>query len=792
MRLLYLFGMLLITSVLTATPMSERFTLRGQIVAENDNRPLEYATISAYTLDSTLVDGTITDATGAFTLNLKPNEYRVRIDFIGFTSRDISVSLSQNVDLQQIKLTADKLTLNEVEVTGQKSQVNLQLDKKVFNVDKNLLAQGGSANEVLDNVPSVTVEANGAVSLRGNSGVKVLINGRPSSLADNNALNSIPASSIEKVEVITNPSARYEAAGTAGIINIVLKAERKQGFNGTVTVTAGIPADYQPSFSFNFRREKINFFGNIGGKYANYKGRRDSERINYLENAPAFFTTDSKQDRNDKAGYGFTGLEYFISPEQTLTASYSNYSVVNTDQTITDFFYKNIEQELTQQQQQILDYREPESYNQLDLTYTKTYADEEDKKWTTTFQHDFWFNDETEIIALSQSFPSVEQIINLRTNTIESSKDYLLQTDYQTNIGEKGMLEMGLRAETRVIKSDFFAESQEDNEWQIYKGFDNRLDYYERIGSGYLQYGQKFEKFSYLLGLRSEYTFVKIDLEDFPQETDKDYLRFFPTVNLSYQFQEATGIQLSYSKRIRRPSFWQLNPFRGLSDPNEIFRGNPDMDPAYTDRVEFNFLQTWDKLSLNPAIYYSVTHDYFGFFITQEEDGLVVTQPVNLDLEQRYGIEVTASYRPVKALSLNGEINWFGYQQQGQFADREFDFSANTLRSRLSLQYRLPIGVSLQGRINYRSPYRDVQSEEKAITYADFGIAKKFYKDKLTVTFNLRNAFDSRWYRSKTIRPTFIHDESSAWNVRRFGLNLTYRFQQGERLPERRARGSIR
>lgn len=792
MKLLCSLSLLWLVTTLYANPIVAKYKIQGQVVAESNDKPLEYATISAYGKDSLLIDGTITDANGNFALDLEQGDYRLRIEFIGFLGKDIPVSLTQNMTLDPIKLAVDGVVLESVEVTGEKSQMVLQLDKKVFNVGKDMLSQGGTANEILDNVPSISVEASGAVSLRGNSGVKILINGRPSSLADNNALGSIPASSIEKVEVITNPSARYEAAGNAGIINIVLKADKTKGFNGSITAETGIPANHRTTFNFNFRREKLNFFGNVGARYSNYKGRGEFFRQNFLEGVPATIDYDHDQDRNDKSAYGFVGLEYFLTPEQTLTASYSNYSVVNTDQTRTAYIYKNQDGSLAQDWKQTLDYREPESYHQIDLVYSKTFDKEKNQKWNLIAQHDFWFNDETENIVIDEFFPLEEQRLKLHTNTIESSKDYLLQTDYESKLGENGNFELGLRGETRVIKSDFVAQQEILGEWQTYQGLDNRLDYYERIGAVYVQYGQKFGKLSYLLGLRTEYTYVKIDLENELEDEAKDYVKLFPTFNVSYEFSEATALQLSYSKRIRRPRFWQLNPFRGLNDPNQIFRGNPDLDPAYTDRFEINMVQTWEKLSFNPAIYFSNTTDFFGFYLTQEADGLVVTSPINLKSRQNYGLEITTSYRPVKGLRINGEINWFGYQENGQFLDNNFDYQSDTWRGRLSVQYRFLKSFSVQGRLNYSSPYRSANEIDKAVYYADFALGKTFLDDKLSITVNLRNAFDSRWYRSTSMRPTFIHESRTAWNVRRFGVSATYRFQQGERLPERRARGSIR
>ena len=792
MRSIFMLVVLAYASALTATPMLEAHEVRGQIVHAVTKAPLEYATISAFDPDSTLVDGTITDAEGRFQLQLEKGTYRFRVEFIGFVAQEQELDVTGNLDLGTINLGEDVVALDAVEVTADKSQLNLQLDKKVFNVGQDLASRGGSANQVLENVPSVSVGADGTISLRGNTGVRVLINGRPSALADNNALSAIPASSIERVEVITNPSARYEAAGNAGIINIVLKRDRDFGFNGSAMLATGSPADHQAGFNFNLRKDKWNVFGNVGARYSDFEGRGNSLRENFTEGLPPFIEQDFKSNRNDKAAWGFAGLEYYLNENKTLTASYSYFGINNTDQTRTNLEYFDEDRHIDQQWQQVLDYDEPESYNQLDVTFTND-NQETGKKWVVTFQHDFWFNLETENTQLDQVVPQPLEIYQLRTITDESSKDYLLQTDYQLPLGETGQLEMGIRGETRVIVSDYIAETREGDTWQVYLGLDNRLDYFERIGGAYLQYGNQFGKLKYLLGLRSEYTHVRAENEVDPDNViDKTYTRFFPTANFSYSLPDNASAQLSYSRRIRRPSFWQLNPFRGIQDPNEIFRGNPDMDPAYTDRLELTYLRNWEKLTLNPSIYYSSTRDYFEFYITQEADGLVVTSPINLDREQSLGLELTVNYRPTDWLNIYGEFNYFEFEQEGIFGDRDFAFSGDNWQAGSRVQVTPGGGWSFQGSVDYRAAIRNAQQLSKAVVFADFAFAKKLFDDRLTVTLNVRNAFDSQFFGSRIATANFVQEGGTAWNTRRYGLTLNYRIQKGMKLGQREARGSIR
>lgn len=789
MKNLKLWGSWLCACFLLTTAMSAQKKITGQILHSSSKQPIEYATVSVFSLDSVLVDGTVTDANGQFLLSLKKGNYNLQSGFLGFVTDSRTLEVTGNKNLGIIELAEDGLALKEVEVVAEQSQMTMQLDKKVFNVGKDLLSQGGSANEILENVPSVTVSAEGTVSLRGNSGVTILVNGRPSTLAANNSLENIPANSIEKVEVITNPSARYEASGNAGIINIILKKNQAGGLNGTLNLTAGIPSDYRPNFSFNYRKNKINLFGNVGFKYANYKGRGILNRASTIRD----YTVDQtyKQDRNDLGGFGFAGFDYFIDDKNTITFSYSNYSVVNDDQTVMDIIYNKDNPQTATENQQILDYREPESYNKIDLNYTKTF-DQKGKKLSISFQNDFWFNDETEETIINEIKPTETNLLTLYTNTDESSTDYLLQTDYVTPIGKNGTLEIGLRGETRIISSDYIAQSLVNNEWEVYKGLENRLDYYERIGAAYIQYGQKFEKFSYLLGLRNEYTYVKID-ETIENNIDpKKYNQLFPTINLGYNFSKQTSTSLNFSRRIRRPSFWQLNPFGGLNNPNTIFSGNSDMNPAYTSRAELSLLQRWKKLNISSSIYYSVTTDYFDFYTTTDEDATVINYPVNLEESQDYGLEISTQFRPNKWFSLSTEFNFFGYSAKGQYLEQVFDNNNSSWRTRTRLQIRLPKEITFQSSTNYSAVYQDAFIERPDQWSMDIGLGKRMMNKKLNVNFNIRNIFDSRVRNGTSTFPTFTQYEEQAWNTRQYRLSLSYRFNKGGEKGARRERGSIR
>lgn len=787
MRTLILLGVLACSGTLLATALPNlKISLHSTVITD-DGQPLEYATISALLPDSSLVDGTVTDADGKFELSLLKGDYLIRVEFLGFSTKEMTVSLQQNTTLDPVMLSAG-VDLTTVEVRADKSQMNLMLDKKVFNVGEDALAQGGSANEVLTQVPSVEVDATGNVSLRGNGSVRILINGRPSALADNNSLDAIPAASIESVEVITNPSAKFDASGTAGIINIILKKEDQRGYGGSIRVGVGQPADFQTSLNLNYRHEKFNAFANVNGRYANFRGAGTTERTSSLGGATNSLDQTVAMDRNDKAWSAYTGFDYKLSALATLTASYSVYDVINDDFTTTNYSYRG---DTDRDLRQGLDYLEPGTYHQIDLVYDKRFTDP-GKKLMIYFNHDAWAEDETELTDLRELAPEARQLLGYNTFSGESSSDFLLRTDYETKVGEYGKFETGFRLESRVISSDYFAKQNEE----VILGFENELDYYEQVSGAFIQYGYKRDAFGLQLGLRNEYTAIRVEnVQETQQDIKKNYNQLFPSLNASYKLNEVFSSQLSFSRRIRRPQFWQLSTFGGIRNPSFLFTGNPDLDPAYSNRAELNLMARWEKVTINPAVYASQTTNFFQNVIEQSpenifgfEDGTILSSPVNLDEEVSYGIEVFASYRPTKALNFSGDIHYRGYRQRGVEEGRDFDFDFATWSGSIRAQITLPWEVNLQGRLAYGAPREDAQSIQRANYYGTIGLSRRWNR-KLTVTVNARAP---RYNQEFTFRPSFTQEEYFEWTGWRFGANVQYRFEKGADASERRQRGSIR
>ncbi|MEM6396547.1 MAG: outer membrane beta-barrel protein [Bacteroidota bacterium] len=783
--------LLLIAGGLQATAIFAQ-TLTGTLLAENE--PLEYATVSAFNEGGELVDGTVTDAGGQFALTLEAGTYRLLFEFIGYAEYEQQLEVSESMDLGTISLVQAGVDLDAVTVTAERSQLSLALDKKVFNVGQDLLSQGGSANQVLEQLPSVDVSVDGVVSLRGSSGVRVLINGRPSALASNNALESIPAESIERVEIITNPSARYEAAGTAGIINIILKKERAGGYGGMVSLSAGYPADHRVNLNLNYRKAKWSAFFNGGLRYSNYNGSTEIDRTSQAALARPILDQDADQDRNDRAGNVYTGIEVQLADDLNLAANYSLYRVINDDIQYTDYLFSDLSGEQVESQTQVQDYLEPGTYHQLDLALTKTFAQGELNLY---FQNDLWREQESEAITLDKWFPDQVNLLDYRTSTNESSRDHLLQLDYERSLGEDGKLELGLRGETRIISADYLAERRENENYVPIPGFQNDYDYFERIGAAYAQVRQQWDKLSLQLGLRTEYTYIRTENTEEAELPDlkKDYIRLFPSMAMSYRFSESNSAQISYSRRLRRPSFWQLNPFAGINDPNQLFVGNPDMDPAFTDRLEVNYLVQGEKWTINPAIYASRTIDFFSQFTEQVGDnlfdleaGTILSRPLNLEREDQYGLEVITNYRAESGFSFGTEFNFYGADQRGQFRDEDLSANFSSWSAGLRTQIDLLAGIRFQGRFSYNAPRAEAQTKSLAQVVAFMGISKR-WDDRFTLNLNVRSP---RYWNAEAFAPGFQQTLRQSWTVWRFSLTGSYRFERGAESRERRARGSIR
>lgn len=758
---------------------AQQTTISGKVQDNTTKEALPYVTITIQDNTSKTIATAITDEKGFFSLEgILNNTATISFSYAGYQNYTQSLQIisgKSKIELGTIDLITEAVQLKSVEISGQKSNISLKLDKKIFEVGKDILSQNGLAHDVLNGVPSVVVSPSGGISLRGNSNVLVLINGRQSGLTQNNALDQIAADQIERVEVITNPSSRYDAAGSAGIINIILKKNKKSGFSGQVRLVAGSPNDSRLNPSINFKSNKINIFSNFSIRSSDYVGLYTTDQATNLTTSPNYMNRIQNEDRHDDGKLLYFGADYFIDEHQTITAAFLKNGTHDNDKTDLAYNYRsnpnsNMPDSLLVRNGKSLEKRD---YSQFEFNYTRTFK-QKAKKWTIDVQYDWWNSDKKWDLSTERLTPDPSNYPGIRTRSTGNSKDFLAKSDFVQPIDSVSVVEFGIKTEIRKVSSDYLAEQEQDNNWVIYQNIDNDLNYSETITGAYAQFSDKIKKFSYMLGLRTEFTDISIKDVENTYNDQKNYNKLFPTVNLSYSF-DASTLQLNYSKRIRRPSLYALYPFNEVTDLNAQYIGNPDLNPSYTDAFEMAFLKTWKTFTLNPSIYYQYEKSYIQDF-TYREDEIFLTTPINIDYEIRSGVELSTLYNPYKWLQINAEMNFYSFKQKGNYMQENLDYKSDNFTARLSTQIKLPAKFSFQGRYNFRGEKRNAQTTNEALQSIDFGLSKLLFKDKATVVFDVTNAFNLRQNKSVTSGIDYVVIENNIPNATRYRLSFVYRF----------------
>lgn len=775
--------------------IAQQTVISGKVRDNATKEALPYATVTIQDNASKTIITGITDNNGLLRLEANlTNTITILLSYTGYQNytRTLEITSEKSkIELGTIDLIPDAVQLKAVEITSEKSNISLKLDKKVFEVGKDVLSQNGSAHDVLNGVPSVAVSPAGAISLRGNNNVLVLINGRQSGLTQNNALDQIAADQIERIEVITNPSSRYDAAGSAGIINIILKKNKKSGFSGQVRLVAGLPNDSRLNPSINYKSDKINIFSNFSIRSSDYEGLYTTNQSTNTNGTANFMDRVQNEDRHDDGKLLYLGADYYINEHQTITAAFLKNATHDNDKT--DLFYNYRSNPNSSTPDSLLTRHgkslEKRDYSQFEFNYTRTF-EQKTKKWTIDVQYDWWNSDKKWDLSTQRSLPDPVVYPSIRTRSIGNSRDFLAKSDFIQPIDSVSTLEFGIKTEIRKVSSDYLAEEQQDDNWAIYQNIDNDLNYNETITGAYTQFSDKIKAFSYMLGLRAEFTDITIkDLNNTYNE-QKKYNKLFPTVNLSYKLNAST-LQLNYSKRIRRPSLYALYPFNEVTDLNAQYIGNPDLNPSYTDAFEMAFLKTWKTFTLNPSVYYQYEKNYIQDF-TFRQDDIFLTMPININYEIRRGIELSTLYNPLKWLQINAEMNFYHFKQKGNYMEKDLDYSSNNLTGRLSTQIKLPSKFSFQGRYNFLGAKRDAQTTNEALQSIDFGLSKLLLKDKATIVFDVTNAFNLRQIKNTTTGSDYVINNNIIPNAARYRLSFVYRFNLTDPKVIRQAKDANR
>lgn len=790
-------------------PAISKIKVTGKIVDKNSKQPLEYATIALKnTKNPKAISGGITNVKGEYEADVIPGVYDITIEFISFKPIEIKgKSITEKTSLGTIGLEEDASQLNEVVIRAEKSSVEIKLDKKVYNVGQDMMVKGGTVSDVLDNVPSVSVDTEGNVSLRGSDNIRILIDGRPSyavNIAE--ALRQLPADAIDKVEVITNPSARYDAEGGSGIINIILKKGKNQGFNGTVIASTGIPETYGLSANLNYKTEKLNYFTTAGYNHRTNEGagKTNSEYFNEDGTTKNFLYEDRETERVRDGFNGRAGIEWTVAPN-TFWTNAINYQK-NTGENTDLINYNNYDP----------------AYNFTGSTYRLGTGENESENVEYTSNLIKNFNDKGHKLtvdgSISRNTDDENSLItgsNNFNNTLNNQvqKQTQLQADYVIPIGEGSQFEAGYKGSFGDLNNEYYVL---DDQGIKIDNLSNTLEYKENINALYSSYGFKKNKFSYLFGLRWEDTNIEVNLLETNEYNTKKYNNLFPSAFVSYEISDQSNITTSYSKRLSRPRGRFMNPAVNYSSNVNIFQGNPDLDPALTNKFDVGYIKRWEKVTFNTSAYFEDTKDVFSFvrsptgdIVTpdgevvtpapgEEIDGIPVikSQPINLGKEQKFGFEFTLNYSPFKIWKLNSNFNFYNVKttgehsyidNKGELVIQNLDNQANNWFARINSKLTLPYKIDWQLNATYNGGQKTAQGKSLDQFGMNTSFSKDVMKDKGTIAFNISDIFNTRVMRSYTYLENQTSYSEMQFRKRQFNLSFTYRFNKTKNEREKNA-----
>ncbi|RYU93361.1 outer membrane beta-barrel family protein [Emticicia agri] len=781
-----------------------KLKLKGKIVDAQSSAALSYASVRLFKLpDSSFVTGNITNDTGDFLIDAPAGTYYALLEFIGYKATKTPVfSLTPDNsphDLGTLKIATSSQTLDEVEVRAEKSSMEMTLDKRVFNVGKDLANAGGTAVDILTNVPSVSVDIDGNVSLRGSNNVRILVDGKPSGLVSikgGSGLQQLQGSSIERIEIITNPSARYEAEGMSGIINIILKKERKEGFNGSFDVITGIPTNLGLAANVNYRRKNLNFFVNYTASYRNTPGRNSQYQEFYHGDSTLITQQNSTSSLKGQNNSARAGIDYFFNENNVLTGSYL--WRISKGKRFSDIRYRDYLNNLnnsTGYTNRTQDETETEPNSEYAISYKRKFDRKghelsADVRYLDNWEDsDQYYNQATfKPDGSASDIPAILQ----RSLNYETEKQLLFQLDYTQPFAKDGKFELGARSSSRDMTNDFsLTQRGTDGTWFPIAGFTNDFLYEENINAAYGIVGNKVNKFSYQIGVRAEWTHVTTTLKKTNEVNPRKYNNLFPSVHLTYEFPKQNSMQISYSRRIRRPTYNDLSPFSTFSDSRNFWSGNPDLNPEFTDVYEIGHIKYFETGSISSSLYYRFTDGKIVRIRTVDATGSSFTRPENLATENSFGYEFTTSLSPYKWWKMDGSFNFFRAITNGANFDASLKSDTYSWFTRLTSRFTFWKNTDFQIRGNYEAPQQTPQGRRKAIAVMDLAVSKDILKNNATLTLNVSDVFNSRIYRSITEGVNFYTESRGQGRLRQVNLTFNYRLHQAKKKTREPAEGDF-
>ncbi|MEZ5037702.1 MAG: TonB-dependent receptor [Chitinophagales bacterium] len=777
----------------------------GKVVDATNYQALSYATVFLSNLkDSTIQYANLVDDDGKFEIStIKIGAYKLIINYLGYKDYVIEKLLiippdKINQDIGIIKVEEDSKVLQEVQIVGEKALMQLQADKKVFNVEKSALSAGGSVVDVLRQTPTVDVDADGNISTRGSGNLQVYINGKPSGITGANkqaVLDAIPASAIESIEIMNNPNAKFDAEGEAGIINIILKKNYTKGINGSVYV--GYRTVYKNSIgaSINFRKKKIGFTTSYNFKFHETHWSGYDRRKNINQDSSFFYlNTDNKGlQKHSYFNTISTQLDYDINEKNTITigslfgsnwrenTGTTQYNFLDENQNTYNYFER---------------YRHTKKFNwnvDANVYYTKTFKSNKHNliiasnysisvdKDDPQYQQQAFLNDKTIDFNIPRSIEN--------NKTKDRAHSYQIQADYTQPFDKsKSLLEVGTKVTYRNLINDFYADSlnRATNMIILNNGLTNNFKYQEIVNAVYGVFSGAYKKFSYKTGLRMEQTNVFGNQSVGNLDFNRHYYDFFPSIFLAQEFKNNHKLQFQYRRSINRPSAHQLNPFGEQQDPFNIRKGNPLLLPIYTNAVELSYVKNFKKLFLTTTVYYRQSKNPYTMFRTVDSTGISIIDFGNLDKGRNIGTEIIARIQLTKWWNLMANTNVFYNMLEGKVPNLEVSQDANSMTWNLRLISTMKVWKTgeIQLMWFYRGKNKFLQGEIRPMSFFNIGFRKDFLKDnKASIAFNFTDVFRTQSFRIINKGANFEGNTKRNWDSTIASITFTYKFGKQDSKP---------
>ena len=778
--------------------------LKVKVLQQNNKQPVLGASVTIVTTTSkATIKGRQTDAAGIALIETLPTgTFSLLITYMGMVDYEQNVQITSNktLDVGTIELLEAGKQLDEVVVQGRVSDLQLGIDKKVFDVSQSLVSVGGTAQDLLGNVPTLQVDADGSISLRGSTSVKILIDGKESAMAGsdvNKLLQSLPADAVSKVEIITNPSAKYDAEGQSGIINIVLKKNIRTGLNGNVNIAAGSYDNYSAGLTLNYRDNKFNYFGNYNFRHGRNLGDDYTKTISLINGVqdPNGLTTETTNESFRKGiNNSFRlGMDYYATEKATLSLS-GNLSVRDNNRG-EDLFYKSyrgqgtpaITPRTSRQQEDDLGY---------DLTFDfKRVLRREGEEITANVTHGNDKEDGTNNY-IQENTTFISQRVN---ETGEKGKNWNFQLDYLLPFSDNHKFEAGYRTILRSANDFQFSDTLRNELWVPDYAVSNEFEMKSGVHALYVNYQRMLgDKIGLQLGLRAEDAFLntanksidpeRVAVGDHLAKGNLDYFRVYPSAFMTYEVnKEGDKVQLSYSRRVQRPRGWQVNPFVSLSDPLNIWQGNPNLMPEDIHAMELSFAKFYSKWNFITTAYFRRVNDMTQPIQFDEHDPIAAEylagkENATFSRWENVGSRNNAGFELISKVNI---LNWWDATANAnlfyQRVNPNEQYNINSVENvswnaNVTTNLKFTSATSLQLKGDYRAPMKTLQGKMKAMQAVDVALKNDVLKGKGTLMFNVRDVFNTRRFGGETYLPTRYSDFYHRWSRRTFNLSFSYRF----------------